>query len=119
MIRARRSVGEGRRSASPAFSSSSTVTTIVVLSSPQRSARRICVCSPSSALISTHWARGVSPEVLQARGQLRLQRVRRRGEQERQIGGSLDGRHAVERSKMVRDGIIPSRTEMAKRECGI
>ena len=49
MIRARRSVFDATRSASPARSSSSTVTTIVVLSSPTMSASSFWVNSPVMA----------------------------------------------------------------------
>ena len=61
ITRARRSVGDGRRSASPAASSSSSVTTIVVLSSPTMRASSICVCSPPSAASRTCCARGEMP----------------------------------------------------------
>ena len=61
MIRARRSVLDGRRSASPARSSSSIVTTIVVLSSAHCSATWLWVSSPRSACASTQWARGETP----------------------------------------------------------
>src|SRR2546423_298362 len=61
MIRARRSVVDGRRSASPAFSSASTVTTIVVLSMSPSSAIWICVRSCSAALTSTQCMRAVMP----------------------------------------------------------
>src|SRR3954454_19476992 len=59
-MRARRSSGAGHRSARPAFSSSSSVTTIVVLSSIDASARRIWVSSSSSAFDSTQYLRGDS-----------------------------------------------------------
>ena len=61
ITRARRSVLDGRRSASPAASSSSTVTTIVVLSSPTMRAISVCVNSPVIAVNSTEWARGEIP----------------------------------------------------------
>jgi len=57
---ARRSALDGRRSARPALSSSSTVTTIVVLSSPTACARSVCENSPCAAVESTHCARGVT-----------------------------------------------------------
>ncbi len=60
-IRARRSVLDGRRSASPALSRSSTVTTMVVLSRSEISASSIWVRSASSAWNSTQNPRGVSP----------------------------------------------------------
>ena len=61
MIRARRSVLDGRRSARPARSSSSTVTTIVVLSSAHCSATWLWVSSAPSAWASTQCARGETP----------------------------------------------------------
>src|SRR4051794_12716841 len=61
MTRARRSVGEGLRTASPASSSSSTVTTIVVLSNPTACANSVCVNAPAIAVVRTQWARGEMP----------------------------------------------------------
>jgi len=57
-IRALRSVGEGVRLASPARSSLSIVTTIVVLSRPASSPSRDWVSSASRALPSTQISRG-------------------------------------------------------------
>ena len=53
ITRARRSVLEGLRSARPFFSSSSTVTTMVVLSRPISSASSFCVYSPVRAVART------------------------------------------------------------------
>ncbi len=61
MIRARRSVPDGRRSASPAFSRASTVTTMVVLSMSPISASCACVRSSSRAWTRTQCMRAVSP----------------------------------------------------------
>src|ERR1039457_6194028 len=61
MILARRSALDGRRSARPAFSMSSTVTTIVVLSRSEISASSIWVRSACSAWNSTQYPRGVRP----------------------------------------------------------
>lgn len=61
MIRARRSWLEGRRSASPALSRASTVTTIVVLSMSPISASWIWVRSSSRAWTSTQCIRAVRP----------------------------------------------------------
>jgi len=53
ITRARRSVADGRRSAKPSVSSSSSVTTIVVLSRSTMRASCVCVYSPRIALVST------------------------------------------------------------------
>ncbi len=61
MIRARRSAGEGRRTAYPADSSSSSVTTMVVLSRSASFATSIWVSPPGIAFTSTQCPRGVIP----------------------------------------------------------